>query len=96
MAYMDTVERNTEAELEKAREIVATIPLPPEITGIDVRSGNDLYGDPALWLTLHVRDELEPDRDLVARLTHFGQDVQGRVISGGVTLFPFTSLDQAA
>ena len=96
MASMEAVDHDTEAELEKAREIVSTIDLPPEITGIDIRSGTDLFGGPALWLALHVRDELEPDRDLVARLTDFGQDGQDRVVSGGVTLFPFTPLDQAA
>ena len=52
IASMEAVDRNTEGELEKAREIIASIDLPPEITGIDVRSGPDLYGDPALWMNL--------------------------------------------
>ncbi len=84
------------ADLDRAREIVSGIQLPPEVSGIDLKTGPDHYGTPSLWLSLLVRSGIEADRNTVKRLTDFGREVQSRVIDGGVTLFPYTSLKEAA
>ena len=96
IANMDSVDTKVEADLERARQIVAMIPLPAEVVDIVLRKGRDWYGEAALWADIHVRNGIEPDRDTVKRLTDFSSDVQARLIEGGVTVFPYTNLEQAA
>lgn len=88
--------RDTLTDLDKAREIVSQIQLPPEVTRIELKTGPDHYGTPSLWVSLFVTPGLEADRNTVKRLTDFGREVQARVIDGGVSLFPYTSLKEAA
>ncbi len=83
---VDAADQNSQAELEKARFILTQLQLPPEVTNIELRTGPDLYGNTSLWVDLHVRSDVQLDRETVRRLTNFGDDVQSRVIDGGVSL----------
>lgn len=83
-------------DLDKAREIVSGIQLLPEVASIELKMGPDHYGTLSLWILLLVRSDVDADRNTVKRLTDFGREVQARVIDGGVTLFPYTSLKEAA
>jgi hypothetical protein len=87
-------EAGVQLEFDRAREIVATLSLPDEILSVDVTLGKDLYADDALWLNFHVKPKVKPDRLTIKRLTRFTQDVQSKIIEAGVSLFPFTQLEQ--
>ena len=87
---MDNLEnRDIELQLDKAKKAVAEVCLPPEIESLTVSLGPDSIGLPSLWLQLHVKKEVQ-------RLTQFAREVQSAIIDKGITLFPYTSLEQAA
>ena len=83
-------------QLKKAREIVSELALAPEVLSIGVSSGPDSTGEPSLWVSLNVSRDLQADKEQVKRLTSFARAVQGKLIDGGITLFPYTRLEQAA
>ena len=94
---MDNLEnREIELQLDKAKKAVAEVCLPPEIESLTVSLGPDSIGLPSLWLQLHVKKEVQPNKEEVQRLTQFAREVQSAIIDKGITLFPYTSLEQAA
>jgi hypothetical protein len=94
---MDTVGNNElERQLSEAKRTVAQVQLPPEVESLTISIGSDAAGEPSLWLQLHVKKEVQANREEVKRLTQFARDVQSTLINAGITLFPYTSLEQAA
>jgi hypothetical protein len=87
---------SAELEEEKARQLVAEVSLPPEIVKVDIRSGNDWSGDPALWVTLWVRDDLEFSQQIADRLNNAAKEVRFKLIGAQFSRFPYITLDQAA
>lgn len=90
------VTRTDVSDLDMARDILSRVQLPPEVTAIDLEVGPDHYGTSSLWLFFRIRPGLEADRATIKRLTDFSRQVQAQVIEGGVSLFPYTSLEDAA
>ena len=94
---MSAVGVNSAAEqLEKARTIIAEVSLPVEVAKIDLDTGTDFAGEPALWVFVHIQQDVRLDRQQVKKLTQFTRELQAKIIDAGLTLFPYTSLEQAA
>jgi hypothetical protein len=94
---METLDSNSVyIQLAKAEEILKAIPLIPEVERLSVKVGPDSYGESALWLQIHVRADVSGTPDQIKRLTDFGREVQSKIFDNGVTLYPYTSLEQPA
>jgi hypothetical protein len=94
---METLDSNSVyIQLSKAQEVLDAIPLIPEVEKLSVKVGPDSYGESALWLQIHVRADISGTPDQIERLTEFGREVQAKIFDKGITLFPYTSMEQAA
>ena len=90
------VQLSAEEQEIRAKGLIAAVTLPAGVTAIDVHLGPNHYGEASLWLQVQVRGELHPDRSEIERLTRFTTDLQDLVFRSGITLFPYTTLEQAA
>jgi hypothetical protein len=90
------IDNDVDKQLAGAKRAVAQLLLPPEVESLTVSVGADAAGEPSLWLQLHVKKEVQPNAEEVQRLTKFARDAQSAVFDAGITLFPYTSLEQAA
>lgn len=87
---------NEDRDKARAEAILKEVVLPPEIERIDIRTGSDSTGDPAMWVVLWVKKELQFDQDKANLLNQTAEDVQVRMLAGGFSRFPYVTLDQAA
>ena len=91
---MTSIERHDRQAEEIARinEIVAAHPLPPFITGYDVRLG-EFDGDPALWVEFKLNADITsatPDRrEKLDALEHLRKSVQSDLLDAFDTRFPY-------
>lgn len=85
-----------EQESEAAKSILSEMTLPSEIESIEIRSGLDSTGDPALWVILWVSKQFEFDADKAKLLNRAAEEVQIKLLEGNFSRFPYTTLDQAA
>jgi hypothetical protein len=80
----------------KAEELIATIPLIPEVERIEVELDNDHAGDPSFQLLFHVRREIDVDKTFIRRYIDFAGLVQTRILHSDLSRFPYTRMEQAA
>jgi methyl coenzyme M reductase subunit C-like uncharacterized protein (methanogenesis marker protein 7) len=93
---MDTGATSVEIDQERVKEILARFKLPDEIERIETRFGRDHTGDPAVFLTFHVKDEAKIEREDIRRLSSFLSEITSALVNGGVGGFAYTRLEQAA
>lgn len=80
----------------RAKAILDETPLPPELSTVTIELKDDYSGDPAMYLSFHVKDEVKLEDEHIARLSRYMMDVADRLLRSGVSRFPYVSLDQAA
>ena len=67
---MDGIWLEDTTELEhQIREMMAHQALPPEVVGYDVEFGTHWFGDPAVWLNLHIPEDAPADWDMARKLS---------------------------
>lgn len=93
---MTTEQSAEERDEAQAKAILDSVKLPPEIVRVEIRTGSDWSGDPAMWVTLWVAKDLQFDQDKADTLNKAAEDVQLKMLAGGLSRFPYITLDQAA
>lgn len=93
---MNTGEATVEIDQERVKEILARFQLPDEIERIDTKFDHDHTGDPAVFLTFHVKDDAKIDREDIRRLSSFLAEITSALVNAGVGGFAYTRLEQAA
>ncbi len=93
---MTVTEEQGQIEKQRAEQIIADTPLMDGIESISVELGEDHSGDPAMWLVVHMRHDLEADDDWLRRLNKYSQLLSMKIIHSGLTRFPYTRLRRAA
>ncbi len=91
-ALVDT----SQLDKAKAEELIAAIPLMPELESIDVELYTDNTGDPAFRLIFRVRRDVKIDEIFIDRFIQFSAIVQTRILHSNLNRFPYTRLEQAA
>ncbi|MBW4039783.1 MAG: hypothetical protein HIU91_13115 [Acidobacteria bacterium] len=93
---MDTGASMVAIDQERVREILARFVLPEEIERFDTRFGLDHTGDPAVFITFHVKDEAKIGREEIRRLSSLLSEITSALVNGGIGGFAYTRLEQAA
>ena len=93
---MDNTGVKSEMDQQKVHDILAGFVLPNEIEKLDTVFGLDSTGDPAVWLTFHVRDTAKIGQNELERLTRFLSEVTSALLQANIAAFPYTRLEQAA
>jgi len=93
---MRTTDEQDQLEKEKARQIVAEVPLIPEVQSIDVELYTDNTGDPALQLIFRIKPEVEVDGTFIKRFNTFAATVQTRILHSDIPRFPYARIRQVA
>lgn len=83
-------------DIEKAREILKTLALPPEISAVRAEYGEDSSGSTALWIIVRLAAGAVAKRSDVKKITDFTGDVQTQLLHSGIELFPYVKLEDAA
>lgn len=65
-------------DADTIKALIATVPAPFEINGIDVEFGLDSTGDPAAWIYVHVAEN--DSWEFAATLAEFGQTVTTAIL----------------
>jgi hypothetical protein len=85
-----------EVNQQKVEAVLQSLVLPPEIERWDTRFDTDSTGDPAVWITFHVRPELNVDPDKLRALEQFLFELTTTLLEDDIAGFPYTLLEQAA
>ena len=85
-----------DTERDLAEKIVKGLTLPSEIRRVEVRSGKDWSGDPALWVVLWVARDLPFTEAKAEMLNKAAEEVQTKLMKEHFSHFPYVTLDQAA
>ena len=70
--------------------------LPVDIVRTEIRTGSDSTGDPAMWVVLWVAKDTKIEQDKADLLIKAAEDIQVKMLAGGLSRFPYVTLDQAA
>jgi hypothetical protein len=93
---MKVTEDQSQAEKEKAEQLIANFPLMDGVDHISVELGEDNTGDPAMWLVFHLQKDLEADVPWIQSFNEYSGKIQTSILHSGLTRFPYTRLEQAA
>jgi len=93
---MASVQEHNRQAQEKAEQIVASIPLLPEVDGVDVKPYTDNTGDDALQLVFRLRPGILVDQEFIKRFNEYSGRVQTAILHSGVNRFPYTRLKEVA
>ncbi|MDO9710604.1 hypothetical protein [Paracraurococcus lichenis] len=85
-----------EADLAKAREVLSSTPLPPELVLQGIEPGEDHAGEPALWLVyaVRLRNGDLPDRARMRELARFVADRAADVVAAGTVSWPYVRMTE--
>jgi hypothetical protein len=92
---MNTIDK-AEQDKSQAQQIIAAIPLIPEVQGIDVELYTDNTGDPAFQLIFLVRPNVEVGEEFIKRFNGFAREVQTKILHSDLQRFPYTRIKQVA
>jgi len=81
---------------QKVETVLASLTIPSEIERWNTRFGTDSTGDPAAWITFHVRPDVNVDDKKLRELNQFLSEVTSKLLQDDVEGFPYTILTQAA
>ena len=93
---MQTTEATSEIDRDKVKEILARFELPNEVERVETTFRDDHTGDPSVYLTFHVKDDVKISQEDIKRLSQFLGTVAGAMLNEGIGGFPYTRLEQAA
>jgi hypothetical protein len=91
---MDAVK--SEINQQKVDAVLGSLTIPSEIERWDARFGTDSTGDPAAWITFHVRPDVTVDNKKLTELNKFLSEVTRKLLQDNADGFPYTILTQAA
>jgi len=74
------------------RAIVKGTKLPKEVTTFDLTFANDSTGQPAVWVNLHVKNDLRPTPEKVQRLTAARKAISEKIFKKHLTRWPYVQL----
>ena len=84
-------------EMQEAERLVATVPLIPEVSAINVELYTDNTGDPSFQLIFHIRPDVATESsEFIRRFLDFAAVVQTKILHSNLRRFPYTKLEQAA
>ncbi len=93
---MQASQPSAEVDQQKVQEILARFTLPPEVERVEIRFGSDHSGDPAVYVTFHLREDTNIGRKEIKSLSSFSSSVAKALYKGDIGGFAYTMLDQAA
>ena len=85
-----------QVDVERAKELLNGVVLPPEIESFDLQVDEDWTGDPALRINYVINADRVLTPDDIKRLTHFLAEVSTLTLQANVGAFPYPRLQQAA
>jgi len=85
-----------EINQQRVDAVLGSLTIPSEIERWDTRFGTDSTGDPAAWITFHVRPEVHVDNKKLKELDQFLWEVTRKLLQDNMETFPYTFLEQAA
>lgn len=86
----------SELDQQRVDAVLSKLTIPSEIERWDTRFGKDSTGDPAAWITFHVRPDVNVDKNKLNELNQFLWEVTRKLLQDDVEGFPYTILEQAA
>lgn len=66
--------------------------LPDGVEKVDFRLGEDSEGEPAVWIVVKAREDLNPSKEKIAALRRVANDVRSKVISSGSHRWPYIEI----
>jgi hypothetical protein len=90
---MDTADTSTEIDSAKVEAILDRFAAPEEISRIETIYGTDHTGDPAVFLTFHVKDQAKISQADIRRLSSFLSEVTSALLNEGIGGFAYTRLE---
>jgi hypothetical protein len=88
--------KNDRLDTAKAEQLIADIPMIPEVESIAVEPYTDHTGDPAFQLKFRLRKGVEVDSSFLQRFIDFSGTVQTRILHSDLDRFPYARLEPAA
>ncbi len=85
-----------EINQQRVDAVLGSLTIPSEIERWDTRFGIDSTGDPAAWITFHVRPEVHVDNKKLRELNDFLSEVTRKLLQDTAEGFPYTILTQAS
>jgi hypothetical protein len=84
-------------EKEKAEQFIAETPMLDGVEAVRVELGTDHTGDPAMWLVIRLKRDLDfQDDATLNKFLDYTAVLQTKILHSGLTRFPYTRLEQAA
>jgi hypothetical protein len=74
------------------RAILKGTRLPKEVQAFDFRFADDSTGQPAVWVNLHVKDDLRPTPEKIERLTTVRKVISEKILAKQLTRLPYVQL----
>jgi hypothetical protein len=93
---MSVVISKVEENRQKVEAVLKSLAIPSEIERWDTRFGTDSTGDPAAWITFHVKPQVKVDSAKLTELSDFATRVTQVLLEDDTVGFPYTLLEQAA
>jgi hypothetical protein len=85
-----------EVNQQKVKAALQSFAIPTEIQRWETKFGTDSTGDPAVWITFHVKPDVNVDAAKLKELDQFLSTVTSRLLQEDIAGFPYTLLEQAA
>ena len=93
---METPIEHVGLDQDKVQGTLARFTLPPEIDHVETNYGTDHTGDPAVFLTFILKQDVHLEREEIKQVSRFISDVGGALLNAGIGGFPYTRLEEAA
>ena len=74
------------------RETIDKITMPEEVKAVDFSFSEDSTGMPAVWINLHVSDDLHPSEAKGAMFTALKREISKRIFEANADAWPYVRL----
>jgi len=85
------------ASLEEEQALADVVqrhrPWPDGVRDVKLRFGVDSAGEPAVWIVVVARDELNPSRERITAISDFADKIRSDIRRTGSELWPFVAIE---
>lgn len=83
-------------EIAAVKQLVKKHPRPASVREVQIELGEDSTGDPAVWISLIVDEDLNPSRAKLEELNAFSDTITSEILKHDPRRFPYVRYRAAA
>lgn len=74
------------------RDVISNIQLPEDVLAVDFSFSEDSTGMPAVWINLHVLEDLRPSTTKIRKLSRLMLHISQQLLDKNIESWPYVNL----